>query len=119
VLLPQIDEWNAGRKAAAVSYAEAGIAEHVQPQQIPDGAESVFHLYAVQADDPDALAEKLSAKGVEARGYYRTPIHRQPAVGPTNAELPATDQAASRILALPISPVISGDQVREVVAALA
>lgn len=119
VLLPQIDGWNAGRRAAAQAYAAAGIADHVQPQQIPDGAEAVFHLYAVQADEPDALAEQLSAKGVEARGYYRTPIHRQPAIGPTTAELPATDLAASRILALPISPVITDDQVREVVAALA
>lgn len=119
VLLPQIDGWNAGRQAAAKNYAEAGIAEHVTPQRIPDGAESVFHLYAVQADDPDALAEQLAGHGVEARGYYRTPIHRQPAVAPTTAELPNTDAAAARILALPISPVITAEQVREVVAALA
>ena len=119
VLLPEIDGWNAGRQAAAKIYADAGIAEHVTPQKIPDGAESVFHLYAVQTDDPDALAERLGEAGVEARGYYRTPIHRQPAVAPATADLPHTDRAAARLLALPISPVITAEQVQGVVAAIA
>ncbi len=117
VLLPHIDDWNAGRKAAAAAYAEAGIAEVVTPQTVPAGADPVFHLYMVQADDPDALAAKLGEAGVEARGYYRTPIHKQPAIA-AGVDLPATDALAARNLALPMSPVLTADQARAVVAAL-
>lgn len=117
VLLPQIDGWNAGRQAAAKVYESAGIAELAEPQLIPTGSTSVHHLYMVQLDDPDAVAARLKDAGVEARGYYRTPIHRQPATA-QDADLPATDRAAVRNLALPISPTISEQEVETVVQAL-
>jgi dTDP-4-amino-4,6-dideoxygalactose transaminase len=117
VLLPQIDRWNAGRRAAAEAYTKAGIARLAEPQAAQPGAESVHHLYVVQLDDPDDVAAKLAERGVEARGYYRTPIHRQPATA-HDVDLPATDRAAARNLALPISPTLSADQAAEVVATL-
>lgn len=118
VLLPKIDDWNAGRQAAAAAYEAAGIAELAQPQLVPTGATPVHHLYMVQLDDPDAMATKLGEAGIEARGYYRTPIHKQPATAQP-VDLPVTDRAAARNLALPISPTISEQQVRSVVNALA
>jgi dTDP-3-amino-3,4,6-trideoxy-alpha-D-glucose transaminase len=118
VLLPQIDRWNAGRRAAAEAYMAAGIDEFAKRQLIPTGAESVFHLYMVQLDDPDAVAARLGENGVEARGYYRTPLHRQPATR-QDVALPVTDEIAARTLALPISPTIGESEVQAVVAALA
>jgi dTDP-4-amino-4,6-dideoxygalactose transaminase len=116
-LLPEIDRWNAGRAAAAEAYAGAGIAELATPQRVPEGAEPVYHLYMVQLDQPDAVAAALAEAGVEARGYYRTPIHRQPATR-QEIDLPATDAVAARLLALPISPTLGEAQVHNVVAAL-
>ncbi|MBJ7459699.1 MAG: DegT/DnrJ/EryC1/StrS family aminotransferase [Thermoleophilaceae bacterium] len=118
VLLPYIDTWNAGRRAAADAYASAGVAEIVAPQLAPEGATSVHHLYVVQDDDPDGLASALTEHGVEARGYYRTPIHRQPATE-QEVDLPATDRAAARNIALPMSPTLREEQVQVVVEALA
>jgi dTDP-3-amino-3,4,6-trideoxy-alpha-D-glucose transaminase len=118
VLLPHIDDWNAGRRRAAAAYAEAGIAEFAEPQLVPAGADPVHHLYTVQLDAPDAAAAALAERGIEARGYYRTPIHRQPATR-QEVELPATDRAAARNLALPISPTLSPEQARSVTDALA
>lgn len=118
VLLPQIDEWNAGRRAAVATYRAAGLAELVELQLVPDGVEPVHHLCVVQLDDPDDVAAELAERGVEARGYYRTPIHRQPAID-SDAELPATDQLAARNLALPISPTLGADDARRVVEQLA
>lgn len=121
VLLPHLDSWNAHRRNAASAYAEAGIAEYATPQMIPATAEAVHHLYVVAIDNADAVAAELKEAGVEARGYYRTPIHKQPAIA--NAvgaiALPATDDAAARNLALPMSPAITDDQVKAVVQALA
>lgn len=117
VLLPHLDSWNIHRRAAADAYAAAGIAEFAQPQVVPAGSEPVHHLYVVQVDDADAVTAALTERGVEARGYYRTPIHKQPAIG-SSAELPATDALAARNVALPISPSISEADVAAVVDAL-
>lgn len=118
VLLPHLDSWNAHRRAAAEVYEAAGIAEHAMPQLVPTGAEAVHHLYVVSIEGADAVAAELKETGVEARGYYRTPIHMQPAIAAGAIELPATDAAAARNLALPMSPAITDDQVERVVAAL-
>lgn len=118
VLLPHIDAWNAGRRRAASAYLEAGIADLATPQNVPDGADPVHHLYVVQLDDPDLAAAHLAESGVEARGYYRTPIHRQPATK-QDVDLPETNAAAARNLALPISPTLGEHEVQSVVAALA
>ncbi|MGK2878995.1 MAG: DegT/DnrJ/EryC1/StrS family aminotransferase [Solirubrobacterales bacterium] len=118
VLLPHIDSWNAGRQDAAAAYASAGVAEFAVPQHVPEGSIPVHHLYVVQHDDPDSLAAALSDHAVEARGYYRTPIHRQPATE-QSVDLPATDRAAARNLALPMSPSLREEQVQAVIAALA
>jgi dTDP-4-amino-4,6-dideoxygalactose transaminase len=121
VLLPHLDEWNNARRTAAEVYESVGIGEFARPQLVPPGADPVFHLYVVAHDDADAAATALNEAGVEARGYYRTPIHRQPPMEEfaTGAELPGTVRAAATNLALPLSPVITSDQIGQVVEALA
>ena len=52
------------------------------------------------------------------RGYYRVPVHEQPAIA-AEAELPGTAEAARTNLALPMGTGLSDEQVREVVAACA
>jgi dTDP-4-amino-4,6-dideoxygalactose transaminase len=121
VLLPQIDTWSDGRRAAAATYQAAGLGEHVTLPHVPPGTLPAWHLYVVTHPDADRLLERLNAAGVGARGYYRTPLHRQPAMAPyaDGAELPITEELARTNLALPISPVLSGAQVEAVVGAVA
>ena len=64
----------------------------------------------------------LGQLGVGARGYYRTPMHRQPALtryAPAGLELPFTEELAATNLALPMSPTLSDQDVHAVVAAVA
>jgi dTDP-4-amino-4,6-dideoxygalactose transaminase len=122
VLLPHLDSWCDGRRAAAEAYLESGLGEHVELPEVPPGAEPAWHLYVVSHPDADAMIERLNAAGVQARAYYRVPIHRQPAMTAHAARtpaLPATDELARTVIALPISPVLTSDQAGEVVAALA
>ena len=74
-------------------------------------ARPAWHLYVVRHERADELQAALAARGVEARGYYRTPVHRQQAMRAWGggADLPATDEAARTHLALPIS---AGDHAR-------
>jgi dTDP-3-amino-3,4,6-trideoxy-alpha-D-glucose transaminase len=91
----------------------------VLPQPAP-GADPAWHLYIVRHQHADALADALGAAGVQTRAYYRSPLHRQPAMerwAPAG-DLPATEEAARTHLALPMSPVLSIEQVEAVVAAV-
>lgn len=121
VLLPSLDGWSDGRRAAAAAYRAAGLGDHVGlPRTAPD-ALPAWHLFVVTHPRADELRAALAERGIEARGYYRTPLHRQPAMAPyaPAAELPGTEQLASTNLALPMSPVLSAAQAQEVVAAVA
>jgi dTDP-4-amino-4,6-dideoxygalactose transaminase len=121
VLLPQLDEWSDGRRAAAAAYEEAGLGEHVAVPAVPDAASPAWHLYVVTHDRADELIGALAQQGVQSRAYYRTPLHRQPAMTPyaEGAELPVTDALSRTNLALPMSPVLDREQAGQVVAAIA
>jgi dTDP-4-amino-4,6-dideoxygalactose transaminase len=122
VLLPHLDGWSAGRREAGAAYERDGLAEHVRLPAIPAGAEPAWHLYVVTHPRADELLASLNARGVGARGYYRTPIHRQPAMAEMIRDgfsLPATDELSRACIALPMSPVLDASQAQEVVTAIA
>jgi dTDP-4-amino-4,6-dideoxygalactose transaminase len=118
LLLPELDGWNRRRRQAADAYEAAGLGEVAELPAPTRGAEHVYHLYVVRSQEPDRLQQALEDAGVQARPYYRTPVHRQPAMALfAEGDLPATDAAARAILALPMGPELSSDDVRSVVAA--
>jgi dTDP-4-amino-4,6-dideoxygalactose transaminase len=121
ILLPELDGWCQGRRAGAEAYRDAGLGEYVALPEVPPDARPAWHLYVVTHPAPDRALAALRAHDVQARSYYRTPLHRQPAMlefVPADLELPGTEQLALSNLALPISPVLGADQARTVVAAL-
>ncbi len=76
----------------------------------------------MRSERTDELAAALAERGIGARAYYRTPIHRQPAMAAfasDGLELPGTGEVARTHLALPMGPELTADQVGEVVAAVA
>ena len=120
ILLPELDGWNTARREAAAAYERLGLGEHVGLPRAVDGAEHVYHLYVVRSGRADELAAALTERGIGARGYYRVPVHRQPATARyATAELPGTDEAARTGLALPMGTGLSEEAVREVVEACA
>jgi dTDP-4-amino-4,6-dideoxygalactose transaminase len=120
VLLPHLEQWSDGRRRAGAAYERAGLGELVTLPAVPAGVEPAWHLYVVRHDEADRLIEELASAGVEARAYYRTPVHRQPAMSQWGAttELPATEQLARTHFAIPMSPVLTDDMAAEVVAAM-
>jgi dTDP-4-amino-4,6-dideoxygalactose transaminase len=123
-LLPELDGWNEARRGAARAYAERGLGDvpGIELPYFDDAREHVFHLYVVRHPDPDALAQRLADRGVDSRGYYRRPVHLQPAMaryGGDSLDLPGTAEAARTHLALPMGTELSAEQVDEVIAACA
>jgi dTDP-3-amino-3,4,6-trideoxy-alpha-D-glucose transaminase len=119
VQLPELERWAAHRHDVGEWYAQAGVGELVGLPGVPEGTRPAWHVYVVRHERAPALVDALNAAGIESRGYYRTPVHRQPAMaGLAGAELPATDELARTHLALPVSAAMRRDQVDEVVAAV-
>jgi len=119
VLLPELDGWCDGRRAAARHYAEAGLGDYVGLPRPVEGADPAWHLYVVRHPLADRLGPALERVGIGQKGYYRTPIHRQPAMAEfAGGDLPVTDELAATHLAIPMSPVLSRVEAIEVVSAI-
>ncbi len=80
VLLPELEGWNAARRRAAEQYEQRGLGEHARAHGATDGRRARLSPVRGRATDPGELAARLGEAGVGARGYYRTPVHRQPAM---------------------------------------
>jgi dTDP-3-amino-3,4,6-trideoxy-alpha-D-glucose transaminase len=120
VQLPHLDAWSDGRRRAAADYGELGLGELVTLPRPTVGSAPAWHLYVVRHAEADRLAAALSEAGIGCRAYYRTPVHAQPAMRAwgEGAKLPGTEEAARTHIAIPISPVLSREQVEEVVGAV-
>jgi len=119
VQLPHLDTLADGRRAAGRYYEEAGLGELVRLPSPVAGASPAWHLYVVAHPEVQRLESALADARIGHKAYYRTPVHRQVAMREWGAgvELPATDEAARTHLAIPMSPVLSREQVDEVVVA--
>jgi len=119
IQLPSLAPWALHRHRVDERYRAAGLGELVALPVAAEGAAPAWHLYVVRSDRADELAEGLAVRGIGARGYYRTPVHRQPPMARFQpgglAELPVTDELARTHLALPVSATITDRQVGEVV----
>jgi dTDP-3-amino-3,4,6-trideoxy-alpha-D-glucose transaminase len=119
VQLPHLDGWADGRRQAGRHYEAAGLGELVRLPRPVAGASPAWHLYVVAHPEVQRLESALADAGIGHKAYYRTPVHRQVAMLEWGAdvELPGTEQAARTHLAIPLSPVLTREQVDEVVAA--
>jgi dTDP-3-amino-3,4,6-trideoxy-alpha-D-glucose transaminase len=121
VQLPHLDGWADGRRAAGRHYAQAGLGAHAGLPVPVAGSDPAWHLYVIRHARADALEAALRGAGIGVKGYYRVPVHRQPAMAAwgEGAALPATEELARTHLAIPMSPVLAAEQAAEVVAAVA
>lgn len=125
VLLAKLDGFKeelARRDAIAQAY-DAGLADTVQvPVRVPD-SESAWAIYAILLKDPAErapLQARLKDRGVPSAIYYPLPLHKQPAYRDHHdgTALPVSEDLAQRILALPIHPELTDDDVARVIAAV-
>lgn len=94
----------------------------IELQGIPAEVEHPAHLFGLLAPQRErraALLVELRKAGIHATSHFE-PLHRAPAAGPlaAAAELPTTDDVASRIVRLPLHTHITDDDARGVAHAL-
>lgn len=119
VKLRHLDEDNRHRQAIARLYYE-GIHNPLVtlPRQLPD-ASNVYHIFPILCQGRDKMQEHLDGRGIQTLIHYPIPPHRQPCFAEWHSlSLPVTEQIHATELSLPVSPVMTEDDARRVIAAV-
>lgn len=120
--LPHLPRWTARRQEIAAEYGRVlrGIDGLTLPS-VAAGREAVWHLYVVQHEQRDALANHLAGRGVQTALNYPVALPFLPAYarfGHSPADFPVAHRHQSRILSLPIFPEMTPAQIAAVADAL-
>jgi dTDP-4-amino-4,6-dideoxygalactose transaminase len=118
VKLRHLDAWNERRRSVAAAYHEAlaGVAGLARPAVL-DGAEPVWHLYAVRHRRRDALQRALADAGIGTAIHYPVPPHRSGAYRQAawgGRDLGVSERWAAESLSLPMGPHLSAIEVARV-----
>lgn len=81
-----------------------------------DQRSHVWHLFVVRCKKRDSLKEYLLNNGIETVIHYPTPPHKQKAYAELSGlSLPISEQLHREVLSLPISPVMTEIEMKQVV----
>jgi dTDP-4-amino-4,6-dideoxygalactose transaminase len=111
VKLKRIEDWTRQRQenAKKLTHALNGI-ENIKTPAIRENSEHSFHLYVIQAENRDGLAEFLKSRGIEVAIHYPTPLPLLPAYEKYNyksEDFPVASNLSNYILSLPLYPELS------------
>jgi dTDP-4-amino-4,6-dideoxygalactose transaminase len=79
----------------------------------------VFHLYVIRSRKRNHLQAFLMDRGIQTLIHYPIPPHKQKAYAQwNNLSFPITESIHEEVLSLPISPVMSDEEVINVIEAI-
>lgn len=121
VKLKYLDQEIQRRREVAVAYV-SGITNPALTHPIARSStieslhNHVFHLYVIRTKARKALQDHLVNVGVQTLIHYPVPPHKQQAYAEWYAEpYPLTEALHQEVLSLPISPVMTDEQVKQVI----
>lgn len=125
ILLAKLDVFDIElerRREIAAAY-DRGLAGHViPPARVPhgNGSWSVYSVLTEGEAARTALQERLKGHHIASAIYYPRPLHLQPAYRASHdgAALPVAEDLSRRIMALPLHPELSDNDVGRVIAAV-
>ena len=116
VKLPHLQQDNQRRREIAKYYRENIKNPLIVLPQTYDEKAHVWHVFAVRTAERDRFQKYLSDNGVQTIIHYPTPPHKQPAYAEWNhLSFPVTEQIHREIISLPMSPVMTDEEVKKVV----
>lgn len=120
VKLKHIDTENQRRKDIAKRYVSEIKNSNIILPAFPDNEkEDVWHLFVIRTQEREKLQAYLTEKGIQTLIHYPIPPHQQLAYKEMNdLSFPITEKIHSEVLSLPISPVMSDEDVDMVIQTL-
>jgi dTDP-4-amino-4,6-dideoxygalactose transaminase len=126
VKLKHIDVENQYRRKLAALYLK-GITNPNIELPVPtntsfkpeDNTEHVWHLFVIRHPKRNELQEYLTKNGIQTLIHYPIPPNKQLAYKEMNAtDYPITNEIHDTVLSLPLSPVLTEEEVDTVIAAI-
>lgn len=120
VKLPYLDTDNQQRKAIAKRYLSEIKNEKITLPTVSlrgtKQSNHVFHLFVIRTKNRDKLQQYLLENGIETLIHYPIPPHQQKALSAwNNLSFPVTEKIHNEVLSLPISPVLTKEEVEFII----
>lgn len=119
VKLHHLDDDTEIRRCIAEKYLKGIRNDKILLPKVVSAESHVWHLFVIRCPERDALQSDLAKNGIQTLIHYPIPPHKQEAYKQYNhLSLPITEQIHEDVLSLPISPVMTSEQVEFVIAVL-
>jgi dTDP-4-amino-4,6-dideoxygalactose transaminase len=121
VKLKYLERWTEKRIAHAHRYTRLLSGTPIPPPRERDGVRHVYQAYSVRVPQRDAWRTYMAYREIQTAIHYPVPVHLQPAyrdLGYREGSYPVSESVARDILALPLFPEMTTDQVDTVAAVL-
>jgi len=116
VKLHYLDTDNARRKEIAKYYRENIKNPKILLPQAYDPKAHVWHVFGIRVNNREVFQKYLTDNEIQTLIHYPTPPHKQDAYKEYNhLSYPITEKIHNEILSLPISPVMTDEEIKKVV----
>ena len=116
IKLKQLDQDNNRRREIAKTYLTQLSNTKVILPTVPHFDAHVFHLFVIRVENRKEFMNFMDKKGVGTLIHYPIPPHKQQALSEwNNLSFPVTELIHNTVVSIPISPVMTDEEVRQVV----
>lgn len=116
VKLPNLDKDNYRRVAIAKRYLAEIKNDNIRLPFYDNSENQVFHLFVIRTKNRADLQKYLTQNGIQTQIHYPIPPHKQKALSQwNNMSFPITENIHDTVLSLPMSPVLTDEEVDFVV----
>ncbi|WP_267405595.1 MULTISPECIES: DegT/DnrJ/EryC1/StrS family aminotransferase [unclassified Chryseobacterium] len=117
VKLKYIDHENTIRRDIAKRFInEIKNSAIILPENPEDENEHVWHVFVIRSEKRDELQTYLTGNGVQTLIHYPIPPHQQEAYKEWNTmSFPISEKIHREVLSLPISPVMTEDEIEKII----
>ena len=119
VKLRHLDRWSEKRAKNAALYDQLFEGAKLTRPYRDARTRHIYNQYVIRLPQRDALRQHLADRGVGTEIYYPVPLHLQQCFAPLGyreGDMPQSEAAAREVLALPIYPELTEEQIRYVAA---
>lgn len=118
VKLKHLNEWNDERRRIANKYLEGIQNPLISLPVVIDGADHVWHIFAIRTSERDRLQKYLEESGISTNIHYPIPVHLQKAyedLGYHEGDFPVAEELSRTELSLPMYYGMSDAQIQFVI----
>ncbi|MAP54596.1 DegT/DnrJ/EryC1/StrS family aminotransferase [Altibacter sp.] len=117
--LPDLQQDNERRRGIANRYLSEVKNKKIHLPYYSGTEDHIFHLFVVRVANREDFMQYMKAQQIGTLIHYPIPPHHQKALQEfSNCSFPVTEQIHREVVSIPMSPVLTHDEVTKVISAL-